>query len=162
MKPTIEHLLVATDLAAGSVEAIEFAGTLARGLGARLHLVHVLEEPFATSGPYEWHLPDTPARREQRYQQALDTLGRAAAAVADLATTTLEVRSGTVTEALAKAAVDYGADLIVLGTRGRAGLRQLFAGDAAERLQRLTRCPVLTINDRATARPERGDPQLAA
>ena len=162
MKPRIEHLLVATDLAAGSRDAIEFGGTLARALGARLHLVHVLEEPFSMAGPYEWHLPDTPARREQRYQQALDALGRAAAPVVDLAAMTMEVRSGEVTDAIAKAAIDYGADLIVLGTRGRGGLRHFFGGDAADRLQRLARCPVVTMNDRAAAYVERVSPQRVA
>ena len=34
------------------------------------------------------------------------------------------------TQAIAQAAVDYGADLIVLGTRGRAGLRHFFEATA--------------------------------
>ena len=83
MKPTLDHVLVATDFSASASAAIDYAATLARRAGARLHLVHVLEEPFVRSGPYEWHLPDTPARREGRYQHALARLSKDAAAVSD-------------------------------------------------------------------------------
>jgi nucleotide-binding universal stress UspA family protein len=147
MKPTLDHVLVATDFSAASIAAIDYAATLAHGLGARLHLVHVLERPFVSSGPYEWPLPDTPARREHRYNQALARLSRDAAAVSDAVTATVEVRGGQVTQSIAQAAIDYGADVIVLGTRGHAGLRHLFGGDAAERLQRLARCPILTVRE---------------
>ena len=111
MKPTLDHVLVATDFSASASAAIDYAATLARGAGARLHLVHVLEEPFVTPGRYEWHLPDTPARRESRYQRALARLSQDAAAVGDAVTATVEVRDGEVTQSIARAAIDYGADV---------------------------------------------------
>ena len=145
MTTTLEHILVATDFSDSSSTAVGYAAALAHSLRARLHLVHVLEEPFAASGPYEWHLPDTPARREERYERALSRLTQAAAGVGDLIDASVEVRSGQVTRALAQAAIDYGADLIVLGTRGHAGLHHLFDGDRSQRLQRITGRPILTV-----------------
>ncbi len=145
MKPTLDHVLVATDFSAAASVAIDYAATLARRAGARLHLVHVIEEPFVTSGPYEWHMPDTPARREGRYQHALARLSKDAAAVSEVLTPTVEIRSGEVTRSIVEAAIDYGADVIVLGTRGRPGLRHLFGGGTAERLQRLTGRPIMTV-----------------
>lgn len=147
MKPTLDHVLVATDFSASASAAIDYAATLARRAGARLHLVHVVEEPFVTPGPYEWHMPDTPARREARYQRALARLSKEAAAISETLEPTLEVRSGEVTRSIGEAAIDYGADVIVLGTRGRAGLRQLLGGGTAERLQRLTGRPIMTVRD---------------
>ena len=147
MKPRLDHVLVATDFSASAAAAIDYAATLASRAGARLHLVHVLEEPFVTPGPYEWHMPDTPARREGRYQQALARLSKDAAAVSEALTPTIEIRSGEVTRSIAQAAIDYGADVIVLGTRGRAGLRHLFGGGTAERLQRLVGRPIMTVRD---------------
>ena len=147
MKPTLEHVLVATDFSPASAAATEYAAALAWRVGARLHLVHVVEEPFATSGSYEWHLPDTPDRREERYRHFLAKLTNDAAALREEVATTAEVRTGDVTQAIAQAAVDYGADLIVLGTRGRAGLRHLFAGDRAERLHRMTGRPIMTVRE---------------
>jgi nucleotide-binding universal stress UspA family protein len=148
MKPTLDHVLVATDFSASASAAVDYAATLARRAGARLHLVHVLEEPFVTSGPYQWHMPDTPARREGRYQQALARLSKDAAAVSKAALTpTIEVRCGEVTRSIVEAAIDYGADVIVLGTRGRAGLRHLFGRGTAERLQRLAGRPIMMVRD---------------
>lgn len=155
MQPPIEHVVVATDFSAAGRAAVLYAARLVEALNGRLHLVHVLEQPFATSGPYEFHLPDTADRRERRYQRAHTALMQeAAVAFADPSRVTVEVRSGTVTEAIAQAAVDYGADLIVLGTRGRAGLRHLLAGDLAERLLRIARCPVLAVRESDDARVE--------
>jgi nucleotide-binding universal stress UspA family protein len=151
MSRTLEHILVATDFTAEGATAIAYASTVAESLGARLHLVHVLEEPFATAGPYEWHLPDTAARREEHYRRALDRLTHDAAAVSERVAASVEVRSGQVTRALAQAAIDYGADLIVLGTRGHAGLQHLFDGDRSQRLQRITGRPILTVTDRPQA-----------
>lgn len=37
------------------------------------------------------------------------------------------------------------ADLVVLGTHGRAGFSKLIAGSVAERVVRLAPCPVLTV-----------------
>ena len=152
MDSTIRHILLATDFGAASDAALDYAATMARALGARLHLVHILEEPYATSGPYEWHLPDTPARHEYRYQQALTALHRAAARIAEGNTITVEVRSGPITESIAKAAIDYGADLIILGTHGHVSLRHLFGGDLADRLLRIARCPVLAVSESTQAR----------
>ena len=162
MKPTLDHVLVATDFSASASAAIDYAATLASRAGARLHLVHILEEPFVTSRPYEWHMPDTPARRERRYLQALARLSKDAAAVGDAVTPTVEVRGGEVTRSIAQAAIDYGADVIVLGTRGRAGLRHLFGGGTAERLQRLVGRPIMTVRDADDHRAWPGHAQRGA
>ena len=147
MKPTLDHLLVATDFSPASAAATEYAATLAWRVGARLHLVHVVEEPFSTSGSYEWHLPDTPDRREERYRYLLARLTKDVAALNEQVIATAEVRTGDVTQAIAQAATDYGADIIVLGTRGHAGLRHFFGGDRAERLHRMTGRPIMTVRE---------------
>ena len=79
MGSLIRHVLVATDFGPASANAVTYAAAIARGVGVRLRLVHVLEQPFVTSGPYELHLPDTPVRHERRYQLAVAKLRRVAA-----------------------------------------------------------------------------------
>ena len=163
MKPTFDHLLVASDFTAASSAAIEYAANLARSLGAHLHLVHVLEQPYVASGPYELVLPDTPARREQRYQAALTRLSRDAHVLADGVAASVEIREGEVTHAIAKAAVDYGAGLIILGTRGHRGFLHLF-DDTVDRLTRIAGRPILTMGDASAAHTTSTahDPRLAA
>ena len=159
MKPIIQHILVPTDFSGTSAAAIRYAVGLAKDLSGRLHLVHVLERPFVTPGPYEFVLPDNPTRHQRQYQLALAELRRVAATVQGV-DVSVEVRDGTPLESIAQASIDYGADLIVLGTQRRSGLRHLMAGSATERLLRLVDCPVLAVpasNESEAARThERG------
>jgi universal stress protein A len=146
MDTKISSILVATDFSDSSDGALAHAATLAASLNVPIHLIHVLEEPFVTSGPYEFMLPDTPDRRERRYQLAHARLAEMRRPLEHAGIrTTIEVRSGTPTEGITSAAVDYGADLIVMGTHGRSGLQHLLLGSVAERVIRTARCAVLTV-----------------
>jgi nucleotide-binding universal stress UspA family protein len=145
MKPTIEHILVPTDLTKRAEAAIAYATSLATALGARLHLVHVLEEPFTTAGPYEFALPDTPARREYRYQRAHERLAETAALAPTWLAVTTEIRVGAAADEIVKAAIDYGADLLVMTTHGRSGIDHIVKGSLTERVLRRARCPVLAV-----------------
>ena len=152
MNMTVRHILVPIDFKACSSRIVDFARTVAGGLNAQIHLVHVLEEPYTSAGPYEFHLPDTPDRRERLYAQACGRLTRLAdeMRVKDIRTT-VEVRGGSAPDEIVKAAVDYGADLIVMGTHGRSGLHHLLTGSVAEHVIRRAPCPVLAIRDRDAA-----------
>jgi nucleotide-binding universal stress UspA family protein len=148
MRTTIREILVPTDFSLPSDHAVACARTMAAGFAATIHLVHVLEEPFVTPGAYQFHLPDTPARREERYQQAQRRLTRIAGKLNDHGMlTTVEVRGGIAVDEIVKAAVDYGADLVVMGTHGRQGLQHLLVGSVAEQVIRRASCPVVTVRD---------------
>lgn len=161
MKASIDHILVPTNFGAASANAIAYAATLARSAGARLHLVHALEQPFTTSGHYQFHLPDTPARRERRYQDALAELRRLAAFVYGVEVS-VEVRDGTVIEATTKAALDYGANLIVVGTYRHSALKHYITGNIVHRLLQVAPCPVLAVGDRRPVSALSGADRLVA
>ena len=161
MNTTIRHILVATDFGSASAQAIAYAAGIARDAGARLHLVHVLERPFTTAGPYQFHLADTPARQHRWYERAVAELRRVAAEI-DGVETSVEVRDGAVAETLLKAAVDYGADLVVLGTYHHGVLEQLMGVGVEERLRRDAPCPVLSVRQRYAAQALPGQPALVA
>ena len=55
------------------------------------------------------------------------------------------VQTGAPFEEIIKIAEEERADLIVMGTHGRAGLSHLLLGSVAERVVRLATCPVLTV-----------------
>ena len=144
MKASIDHILVPTNFGLASANAIAYGASIARSAGARLHLVHVLEQPFSTSGHYQFHLPDIPARRERRYQDALAELRRLAAFVYGVEVS-VEVRDGTVIDATTKAALDYGANLIVVGTYRHSALKHYITGNIVDRLLQVAPCPVLAV-----------------
>ena len=56
-----------------------------------------------------------------------------------------EVAEGRPDEAIVRAAESAGADLIVLGSRGRTGLTKVLMGSVAERVIGHAACPVLVV-----------------
>ena len=55
------------------------------------------------------------------------------------------VGGGTVGDIVLDAAREVRADLIVMGTHGRSGLKRLVLGTIAEHVLRLAECPVVTV-----------------
>jgi nucleotide-binding universal stress UspA family protein len=154
MTPTIRNILLPTDFGPSCASAAAYAGMLARGFGASVHLVHVLEAPPVT--PRVWHLQaaDTAFVRDRRYYECRAKLKALAAATLPLATDriTIEVRTGTPAEAIVAAAVDYGADVIVMSAPARGGRLTLVLGSVAERVSREAPCPVLAVGQSGAAR----------
>ncbi len=58
------------------------------------------------------------------------------------------VRLGDPAEALHQVAVDYDADLLVVGTHARRGLKKLVLGSIAQRLLEIARLPVLVAREK--------------
>ncbi|MGH8637758.1 MAG: universal stress protein [Burkholderiales bacterium] len=151
MTPTIARILLPTDFSQSSEWAIEYASSLAASLGARVHLIHVIEDQFSHPGPYEFYVPESPERRERAYQRARTNLLSIVDRLAEVKIPgTAEVRSGTAVDGIVSAAVDYGADLIVMSTHGRTGLQHLLMGSVAEQVIRRARCPVFAVRHPAT------------
>jgi nucleotide-binding universal stress UspA family protein len=59
---------------------------------------------------------------------------------------------GEAAHVVAEAAREEGADVIVVGTRGRGPLAGLLLGSVTQRLLHLAPCPVLAVPTRHTAR----------
>ncbi len=55
---------------------------------------------------------------------------------------------GVPAESLVRAARSKHADVLVVGTHGRTGLRRLLLGSVAARVVAIARCPVLTVRAR--------------
>lgn len=134
--------------------AVEAAASLSRELGAKVTVVHV-HDPEALLPPAT--LGWSPAQ-----QDALNREVEAAVAasfqklregplsdVEELATVVLHDRSAS--RAICRYAETIGADLIVISTHGRTGLRHLLIGSVAERVVRHASVPVLTLRSHAAA-----------
>ena len=59
--------------------------------------------------------------------------------------TELFLRNGPATDIIVAFAVARKADLIIMGSQGRTGLRRLLIGSVAERVVRHAHCPVLVV-----------------
>lgn len=133
----MKHILVPTDFSRRSVLAMERAFDLASSNGAKMTLLHVVDEdqPAAMISAQE---------REAKSQFAAMSDRRPDPAKL--------VRVGEPFLAIPECAEEIGADLIVMGAPRRAPLRNNFIGTTAERALRTSRVPTLVIRKGAYGR----------
>ena len=142
---SLKNILVATDFSEPSAVALAYGRDLARSYGARLHVLHVIEDVMLRySAEIGFALPELQADLEQAARRDLD------AQITDDDRKSIDVVSAIETSAnLAGAIVAYAkehdVDLIVTGTHGRGAVSHLFVGSVAERVVRQAPCPVLTV-----------------
>lgn len=117
----------------------EAARIVAQRPESELHLVHVVIEEDSNASAselvsLEQRLADAPARI-QRYVEQIwtDTPSKVVA----------HLRAGQPSRSILQTAVDINADIIVVGTHRRAGLKKLMLGSVAEQVLQHAHCPVL-------------------
>lgn len=156
---TISNILVPTDFSAGSEEALHYAYDLAVDLGATLHIVHVLENPFAPGAFMEMYSPP-PAEyfvdMERRSEDKLRTLltPEQKARVHAVLSTRLGVPGSEILDRLGE---DPKIDLVVMATHGRGGVARLVMGSVTDKIIRSAPCPVLTIREHPRRAGRAGD-----
>lgn len=142
MAPLIKQMLFATDFSACADRAMGYALALAGAWKADLCVVTVLElypgmDPdYTVNKMYLDHL------RGESNRQLVALQARAKAAGQPI-TTRIEV--GIPSQVLQTVAQTIGADLLVVGTHGRTGLDHVLIGSTAERIVRVSPCPVLAV-----------------
>jgi nucleotide-binding universal stress UspA family protein len=138
---TAETILYPTDFSADTQPALDVACALAAEGHGRLVVLHVERPPLATLGGT---VAPPPLPNEYDRQKVWEELQRIKPLRPGLA---IEYRLeyGDPATVILQTAQDIGADLIVMGTHGRTGLRRLLMGSVAERVVRKASCPVLTV-----------------
>ncbi len=146
----IGTILYPTDFSKEAGYAFDVACALARDSRARLVVLHVERPPLTTLGGTAG-VPPLPTEYDR--QLLLEELHRIQPPVPDIV---LEHRleHGEPAPVILAVAEQIGADLIVLGTHGRTGLRRLLMGSVAEQLVRRASCPVLTVKNPMAAELE--------
>ncbi|HEY8368053.1 MAG TPA: universal stress protein [Thermodesulfobacteriota bacterium] len=148
---TVSLIVVPTDFSAGSEAAAQQAAWLAGRLGARLHVVHAFVGlTHSAAGVAPGLMDDLRAAEEAMRGQARRDLEafaeRFAREAGGVPVTTALVEAGvSAADAIVRAATEAKADLIVMGTHGRTGLRRALLGSVAERVVRTADIPVLVV-----------------
>jgi nucleotide-binding universal stress UspA family protein len=144
-----EKILVAVDGSPTSLRGLDEAIKVAKAMGGRLMLVHVVNElviaaDYVPSVYYEPILISLRESGEKVLEQALRIARRADVPCEQKLVETLGARAA---DEIVKQAREWPADLIVLGTHGRRGLKRLAMGSDAELVLRQSPVPVLMIRD---------------
>jgi nucleotide-binding universal stress UspA family protein len=143
-----KRILVAVDGSETSNRALQEAITLAKETHATLRLCHVIDLTVIYS--------DLDASLSFEFQGVLEAAGRkvvekasAAARGAgvefDSKTMVIDRPGQHIYDAIEDEVKGWPADLIVVGTHGRRGIRRLFLGSVAEGITRVASKPVLLI-----------------
>jgi nucleotide-binding universal stress UspA family protein len=143
----LRTVLVATDFSETSEVALRYAKALANAFGASLHVLHVVQEPFAQPWAVEAYgfslatLQDEWVREAKARIETTLTPDERASYRAELVT-----RLGHPVVEILKYANEQAVDLVVIGTHGRGPLGHMVMGSVAERIVRKATCPVLTVH----------------
>jgi nucleotide-binding universal stress UspA family protein len=143
-------ILVPVDGSATASKGLREAILLAKDQKARLRLVHVVDESMAI-GVAESGVQLEPMidGLVENGRHILDRAARAAEKAGVKAEAQLyESMSGPAASAILRDAKKWGADLIVMGTHGRRGIRRVVMGSDAEHVLRETPVPVLVVRGR--------------
>ena len=141
----LKNILVPTDFSECANAAVKYGRELAEHFGARLHLLHVVQDPYRHAWGVE-SVPLTGYDFVQQWQQtALETLQKSVAEAAK-AVTTMSCPIGVPVDEIVRYAREHEIGLVVMGTHGRGAVAHVFLGSVAERVVRKAPCPVLTVH----------------
>lgn len=137
----VQTILFPTDLSPQAQPAFEVACAMAREGRGRVVVLHVERLPLATLGGTAG-VPPLPTEYDRaRLEEELYRLRSSEAGIS----VERRLEYGDPEAVILTVAQEIGADLIVMGTHGRTGLRRLLMGSVAEHVVRHANCPVLTI-----------------
>lgn len=147
-----KRILVGVDGSSTSLRGLEEALRLAKATGARLMLVHVLNELIL----------DSEIASTAYYQALAESMRSSGSKILEYAAMKaretgisfeqkmIEKIGDYASEGIVETARNWHADLIVLGTHGRRGLKRIVMGSDAELVLRHSPVPVLLVRDQST------------
>lgn len=141
----IRTILCPVDFSEASEEAVRYAVSFADRVGAEtVHLLHVYQRPAYPTPDFTLY-PDTDAEVSLRQHLSRELEGMAhrySTHGVDVKTHLIE---GMPHEQIRAQAGELEAELIVIGTHGRSGVRHFFLGSIAEKVVRNSAIPVCTV-----------------
>lgn len=147
MESKLSTILVTTDFSDLGNAAVPVAFRLAEADGARVVLVHVIEG--MTPSPLYAHYYPTPSP-EQRRELEAEVRAKLEAAVPPSSrkrSSEIRVLHGEPAAEICRAAEEARANLVVISSHGRTGLKHFLLGSVAERVVRHSRCSVLVLRE---------------
>jgi nucleotide-binding universal stress UspA family protein len=141
----MKKLLVPTDFSETSEYAIGFAVQLARKCQYRIILLHTLDFPIVYDSFYMDGVSLRAFTKEisENASVKLDNLLRKHRA--DGLKIETRTHEGSLVDGVTHLVENEGIDLIVMGTRGATGIKELLVGSNTEKIVRLANCPVISV-----------------
>src|SRR5215831_12540282 len=148
----IQNIIVPIDFSKMSVQTIQIAKRLARRFGASICLAHVRQFDCAADfvAPAPPMVPFSFMPYEQNGEQTVFKELKKVAVECGVSSANCDVLGGAPPfDEICRLAQTVPADLVVMPTHGRTGLKHVFLGSTAERVVQHSSCPVLVTRGKA-------------
>jgi nucleotide-binding universal stress UspA family protein len=139
----IQRILCPVDFSPASLRAAQYAIELAQRYAAQLHLLHIVSPILYTAELHPYTVSeviDSLKRQSVRDMKRLERRARAA----DV-TVYGDIRTGDIRHEIDSAIRATKADIVVMGSHGRRGLKKWFLGSVTEGMLRRSPVPVITL-----------------
>src|SRR5512147_3053553 len=145
-----DNILHSTDFSQASDIALPYAVSLAEHYGATIYVVHAISSQAFAYFPQESAILALEAA-EASANECMERL--TSSEILRNIPHKAVVKQGEIWDVLNEVVGEHKIDLIVVGTRGRRGVKKLIMGSVAEEVFRLATCPVLTVGPHGTDTP---------
>lgn len=145
-----KHLVTCVDFSENSTKAVRHALKLAQQDGASLDCLHVYQSALAMSLDYGGLVAPMPmgtdiAALEIWQEEMVKFMAPLRAEFPEVKVQALVIERVNIREAILDHVKDTHADMVVLGTRGKTGLRELLIGTTAEKIVANAPCSILAV-----------------
>lgn len=142
----MKTILAAIDFSDVSEKVLAQAAELARATGAKLHIVHGVEQIAAFYDIYGYTVPDLADYSQQAADRASAALNKRVAKMA-LPDEQTEVRvlEGPFLETLLDYRREIAADMLVVGSHGHGFVARVLIGSTAQRILHKSEVPTLVV-----------------
>ncbi|NPT56146.1 universal stress protein [Paraburkholderia elongata] len=144
-----QQILVAVEGSETSTRALDAALQFAHDAGAKLQPLFVVDVPLLV---YDLPGSDLTHARNALLEQGRHVMDDAVASMKRAGVqgtpriVETDLAGNDIAHCILRAASEFKADVVVMGTHGRRGFRRLVLGSVAERFLRIAQCPVLMIS----------------
>jgi nucleotide-binding universal stress UspA family protein len=149
----MKRILVPCDFSPPAMDAFSFAAKIALQNNSEVHVLYVFDRSVANNSNLT--LSYSPAfdgnviqKLEEQWNEMFAEMKKAYAP--HLLSATLKIDIGVLTPTIQNHIQDNHIDLVVMGTRGASGLKELFFGSNTEKIVRYSRVPVIAVPKGAT------------
>ncbi len=146
----INKIVVPIDFSEPSVDALDVAHQFAKKFAVALELVHIVEIPLPVDEESIVRVKVFPVEQVRRIKDEAREMMEALVhdhRYEDV-DVTYRVQTGNPYRSITRELVKNPADLIVMGSKGASGDREVWVGSNAERMVRFARCPVLVVKEK--------------
>jgi len=144
----LKQVVIATDLSSNSLSAVQYGCSLASQFGADVHLLHIVNYPFAefARASQQNFCRQFDEYEKQQLEAAEKSLGEISVEpLVDADRVTRVARNGFPVTDIPHYVEESQSDLLVVGTHGWTGLKHALMGSVCEAVARRAKCPVLSV-----------------